>query len=61
MAGRVITCEGCGKTFESEWTEEEANREMIKNFGEVAEEDRAVVCHACYLQIMEVMAGNTRH
>lgn len=45
---REFTCERCGLTFKSGWTQEEAEAEMRENFGEIAESDRVVVCDPCY-------------
>ena len=47
-----FTCERCGETFESDWTDESANAEMLATFGELPKEDQAVVCDECYASIM---------
>lgn len=46
-------CEYCHGVFEFEWTEEEALAEMQETFGELPEEDQAIVCDDCYNKIME--------
>jgi DNA-directed RNA polymerase subunit RPC12/RpoP len=46
------TCGDCGETFESAWSEEEALAEMHRDFGDLAQDDRVVVCDDCY-QAME--------
>ena len=46
--GRKYKCGLCNKEFKAAWTEEEAKAEMIANFGDVPEEDQAVVCDDCY-------------
>ena len=38
----------CKHTFESEWTEEEAQAEYESAFGAFAESDMSVVCDDCY-------------
>lgn len=47
---RIITCDGCGKTFESAWTEADARAEAAKNFPKLDVDDvmTAVVCDDCY-------------
>lgn len=57
-----FTCERCGETFESDWTDESANAEMLATFGELPKEDQAVVCDECYASIMQAMANQgTKH
>lgn len=47
------TCAICGETYEAGWSDEEAEAEMEENFGEVDEENRAVVCDGCYKEFIE--------
>lgn len=49
--GKVFTCAMCDKEFEGAWTDEEALTEMKENFGDVPEEDQAVICDDCYQAI----------
>ena len=46
-------CTMCENIYESEWTNEEAEKECVKNFGqEMAHgKDRAVICDDCYQKI----------
>lgn len=57
--GSKYRCEGCGNTFENDWTEEEANAEAMDNFG-VSEASKdpnmAIVCDDCYEALMSHMA-----
>lgn len=46
-------CECCLGIFEEGWTEEEAQKERIKNgFGDIPDEDLARVCEDCYQMLM---------
>jgi len=48
---RTYTCAACKGEFESDWTEEEANAEALKNFGvpdASTRSDMDVVCDDCY-------------
>ena len=38
----------CGGVFEKAWTDEEALAESKSNFGEIPQEERAVVCDDCF-------------
>lgn len=57
---RIVKCENCGKKFEppSTWTEEDARKEQAENgWGNVSNEDMAVVCDECYKIMMAVFNG----
>ena len=54
MSGTWI-CDSCGKTFESGWSDEEANAEAQENFPGIDTGNRdeaGVVCDDCYDYIM---------
>lgn len=56
MSNNTYTCERCHKTYEKyrvDWSEEHILAEMKKNWGDLPEEDRAVVCDLCYKECME--------
>lgn len=44
------TCDNCHDTFQSEWTDKEAQEEYQQNFGDdySAGVETAVVCDDCY-------------
>lgn len=49
-------CGECGKIFDSEWTDEDAQKEYEKKFGhlpEILKENPAVVCDDCYKKLTE--------
>lgn len=48
MAEVTYTCARCGKSFESDWTDEEAQAEAAEKFDAEELEDAAVVCDDCY-------------
>jgi hypothetical protein len=39
--------------FEKGWTDEEADQECSKNFGEIPENEKAVICDDCYKEFMK--------
>lgn len=45
------TCEICKGTFIEGWSEEEAQAEMLQNFGPIPDHDRAVICDECYKEL----------
>ena len=51
--GRTYICSNCKMEFESGWSEEEAINEMQKNFGNIPEKNRVVVCDDCHRELME--------
>lgn len=53
MTARQVTCGQCGDTFESGWTEEEAEAEAVAAFGAMPA-DPVLVCDECYTAIMAV-------
>lgn len=49
----VVTCEKCGLTFPSDWSDEEAETEAVKVFGHPIPKDAAsAVCDICYAKLM---------
>jgi DNA-directed RNA polymerase subunit RPC12/RpoP len=52
VMGRTYTCAQCGKTFVSEWSDEDAQAEAAANFSSEELADTAVVCDACYELLM---------
>ena len=46
-----VECEMCHKIFIKGWTEKEARKEEMKNFG-VNDPDAAIVCDSCYKMVM---------
>ena len=47
--GDIFTCEGCGQTFEKEWSDSEAMAESREIFGDNwKQEDLAVICDDCF-------------
>lgn len=50
------TCEGCGKTFKSSWSEADSLMEYQENFSEEVRCDAdgiAAVCDNCYRRFMK--------
>ena len=51
---RTVTCDACGKTFDSQWSEEERDTEAVKNFGESIQSRRcSTLCNECYERLMD--------
>lgn len=46
--GETYICDSCGEECVTEWTSEEAEAEMLKKWGPLAVEDRAIVCDDCF-------------
>lgn len=44
----TYTCAVCKGTFESDWTDEEADAEALEKFTPEELKDRVVVCDDCY-------------
>lgn len=44
----TYTCEQCGGTFEKGWTDEEAQAEAERLWGEGGPDDPATVCDDCF-------------
>jgi Fe2+ or Zn2+ uptake regulation protein len=60
MTRRIVTCDCCGKRFESAWTEAEARAEAARNYPGLDVDDRrttAVVCDDCYSAIRAAPAA----
>lgn len=47
-----FVCGECGGTFDKGWSDEDAQAEMLANFGELPDDDRVTVCDDCF-QAME--------
>ena len=47
-SGEQYTCAACGKTFESEWSHEEAMAESKALFGKFQPDELAVICDDCF-------------
>jgi hypothetical protein len=50
------TCSYCGGTFQrvtEGWSDEQALAEYDERFPAFTYEDRAIVCHDCYLELMD--------
>ena len=45
---RTFTCAACGRQFESDATDEEAEREFTVTFPRHADHETAIVCDLCY-------------
>jgi len=49
----TFTCEGCGGTFESEWSEDEARAEQVEVFGfTLPKQECCLLCDDCYAAFM---------
>ena len=46
-----VQCVVCGLVFDSEWTEEEAQAELARNFQGFKTEECEVVCEDCYQKL----------
>jgi DNA-directed RNA polymerase subunit RPC12/RpoP len=58
--GNSYTCESCGKTFDSDWSDEDAAAEAQENFPGIDTSnpnEAAVVCDDCYQHIMADFRG----
>lgn len=49
--GNLFTCELCRRTFEANWSEDEAEAESESFFGKRPPEDLAVICDDCWLRV----------
>lgn len=47
----TFTCELCGRAFDKEWSDDEAQAEAAEAFGDV--DEWAVVCDDCYHRIQK--------
>ena len=52
MSNPTITCAQCGETFQSDWSDEEAQQERAINFPNLSDEDACIVCDPCYKTAM---------
>lgn len=52
MSDDEYRCDACGETFTKGRSEEQQLADMKTNFGDLPEEDRAVVCDDCFREIM---------
>ena len=52
MTTKTFTCDACGGTFDSEWTDEVAAAEHEERWGVPPDEDAAVVCDECYKELL---------
>ena len=50
-------CHVCKETFEEDWTEEEAEKELQENFPGFKKEECEVVCDDCYERFMKYHKG----
>lgn len=49
----TYTCERCKGVFEKGWTDEEAAAEAQQLFGDLSEDDKAVLCEDCFQALMK--------
>lgn len=49
----IYTCNNCKKTFESDWSDEDALQEKTNLFPILPIEKMSLVCDDCFKQIME--------
>jgi len=48
-------CSSCGEVFKSEWSSEEASKELQERFPDVPKESCDLVCEDCYKKILALM------
>jgi Zn finger protein HypA/HybF involved in hydrogenase expression len=46
-------CAKCGGIFEKDWSDEEAKAEMVNLWGDLPEEEQAVICDDCHKAFMK--------
>ena len=46
-------CECCGKIYEKGWSDEEALEESLALWGELDEDNLAIVCDDCFKEFMK--------
>lgn len=56
--GESFTCDLCGDTCVSNWSEEEAQAEYEQNFGAYVSEEKGVLCDDCYQLFMRWFENN---
>jgi len=49
---RIFRCDNCGETFRSGWSDEEAEAEMRSDWGDLPEQERAVICSGCHAEFV---------
>lgn len=52
MNPNEFKCDECGGVFEKGWSDEEAYAEQENNFGDMPNEQMAIVCDDCFKEIM---------
>ncbi len=45
-------CAHCGETYKKGWSEKEATAEAKANWGDLPDDDKAVVCDDCFKKFM---------
>lgn len=48
MAANQFKCAICEQTFDKDWTDKEAEAELMEHFGNYSKEDCDIVCDDCY-------------
>lgn len=48
MKKNEYKCNNCGEIYEYGWSEEEAIKEMVENWGYLPKDERIVICDDCY-------------
>lgn len=56
----TFTCGICGETFEKAWSDEEAQEESMRMFGEVPPSEQATVCEDCWLRLVPTIPSWAR-
>lgn len=55
---RLFVCALCNRGFLSTWSQEQLEAEYAKAFPKDSEEDRDVVCDACYQFVLQNVSGD---
>lgn len=55
---RTVTCELCGLSFQSAWTNQQAVEQHVDAFGRPPDQDAAIVCDSCYDKAMDLFYQN---
>lgn len=53
MESNQFICEQCGGVFDKEVTDEEAMKESKEIFGDIPQNQLAIVCDDCFKKVME--------
>lgn len=48
----TFKCDRCCGVFQKGWSDEERDKEMMDNWGDLPKEDRASLCDDCYNDFM---------